>query len=140
MAKWFSNPASEKWCEKEAKILLEWVKVPENVWLKAFAAERGYCEQRISEMCQKSPVFARARRNAMEMQRQKLLFLGLNRTYEPWLVKFILQAPQNIEAFRQPEHDKREIKVTHEGVLSEIDTEIKQMKKEDATPLEKKLS
>lgn len=82
---------TDEWLEKEATLLLEWVKHPENFYFKRFALERGYSSQRFAEFVKKSPAFAAAHELAFEWQEVKLVEGCLRQDFNSTMTKFVLQ-------------------------------------------------
>ena len=81
---------TEDWLKDEAKAFEEWMQLPDSVFFKSFAIDRGYSPQRFVEFAEQSKVFAEVYRKAKEWQECKLAVGGLTKKYEPSLTKFLL--------------------------------------------------
>lgn len=74
---------TQEWLEEEAKVLLEWMKLPDNYYFKTFAYERGYRPDDFDDFCRKSKEFSIAYRNCKDIQEQKFIHNGLTRQWDP---------------------------------------------------------
>lgn len=81
---------TQAWIEKEAKAFLEWMKLPDSIFIKSFAIERGYSPQRLSEFAEKSHVFSEVYKMAKEWQEAKLVNYGLFNKTNCGMTKFVL--------------------------------------------------
>ena len=81
---------TQEWLENEAIELLEWFKVPRNIWLKGFALTRGYDPARLDEFADSNKVFAQALLKAKQMQEFKLVDKGLFNETNANITKFVL--------------------------------------------------
>lgn len=79
-----------EWVDKEADILLEWLKKDEGVYIGSFAYERGYAKQRLPEFCQKSVKFSEAMEKAKSWQEAKFLEKGLTREWDAAQVRYTM--------------------------------------------------
>jgi len=97
--------------EEEAIALLEWVKVPDNLFLEDFAWDRGYSPKRISEFAKSNKDFSESLEQFKDRQVNKLLKLGLNRGYDPGFTRYTLprvakDRPEWRASWDQPEETK----------------------------------
>lgn len=76
--------------EKEADLLLEWLKNPSNFYFKKFALERGYSPQRLSEFASTSLRFSEALDKAKGWQEARLVEGGVQGSYNAPMTKFVL--------------------------------------------------
>jgi len=81
---------TKAWIEKEAKAFLEWMKLPDSIFFKSFAIERGYSPQRFAEFAEKSQVFSEVLKMAREWQETKLINYGLFNKTNSGMTKFVL--------------------------------------------------
>lgn len=64
--------------EEEARLLIEWMQLPESKYFKTFAISRGYVSQRLYEFAERNKVFAETWELAKEWQECRLVNLGLD--------------------------------------------------------------
>lgn len=81
---------TDAFIEREATLLLEWLKNDCNVYFKKFALERGYHPQRLSEFAQKNKKFSEALEKAKAWQELRLIEGGLQGGYNATITKFVL--------------------------------------------------
>ncbi len=73
---------TEEWLKNEAKVLLDWMKIPENYYFKTFAYERGYRPDDFDDFCAKSKEFSIAYRHCKDLQEQKFIHNALTKTWD----------------------------------------------------------
>ena len=81
---------SIEWLKEEATLFLAWFDVPNNIYLKGFALERGYDPHRFSEFADKSEEFSAALRIAKQKQEYKMAHMSLHNQINPSMAKFLL--------------------------------------------------
>lgn len=63
--------------EQEADAFLEWMNLPESIWYKDFALERGYSAEYLSIWAKSNKRFSQVYKRAKEWQQSKLVKGGL---------------------------------------------------------------
>lgn len=81
---------TSEWIDSEAKLFLEWMKKPDSLYFKAFAIERGYAPQRLTEFADKNVNFAEALSQAKGWQESRLVLLGCYKKIDSSMAKFVL--------------------------------------------------
>jgi len=81
---------TKEWLEKEAQAFLDWMELPDSIFFKSFAIERGYSPQRLTEFADQSNVFAEVLKRAKGWQESKLVKGGLRKEYDSSITKFVL--------------------------------------------------
>lgn len=81
---------TEEFIEKEADALEKWMQIPENVYFKRFAFNRGYSQQRLTEFAEKSEKFSETLDRAREWQEIRLVEGGLANEFNASICKFVL--------------------------------------------------
>ena len=76
--------------ENEAKMFIEWMQKPENIWYEDFALERGYNPKRLYEWAEKNPVFSQTFESIRSMQKSKLIKGGLLEQFNAGFTKFVM--------------------------------------------------
>lgn len=89
--------------------LIEWTKIPTNVWFKDFCLDKGLDPDLMSEWASESERFCGAYRLAKQRQESRLVNGGLTEMYNGSIVKFVLA---NAHAWA----DKQETKVSGDAV------------------------
>ena len=86
--------APEKYTDElislEAKAFLDWMKLPESIFFKSFAIERGYHPNRLQEFANKSVEFSGVLEIAKAWQESKLINYGLFNKINCGMTKFVL--------------------------------------------------
>ena len=81
---------TDEWIEKESEAFIEWMKLPESIFFKSFAIERGYHPNRLQEFADKSPIFSGVLNKAKAWQEQKLINFALFNKINAGMTKFVL--------------------------------------------------
>lgn len=81
---------TQEWCSEEANALLDWIKLPDNLFLQDFAWDRGYDPNRIAEFEKKSETFSGAIKEFKDRQLTKLLKFGLSRVFDSGFTQYTL--------------------------------------------------
>lgn len=81
---------TDEWIAQEAKLFLEWMKLPESIFFKSFAIERGYSPQRLTEFASRSVEFSEVLSRAKDWQESKLVSYGLFNKTNCGMTKFVL--------------------------------------------------
>jgi hypothetical protein len=84
-----------EYIEKEATAFKEWLQKPDSYFFTAFATERGYCIQRLTEFAKKSSVFSDVLKFARDSQHTKLVLGGLKNETNAGITKFVLMNHHN---------------------------------------------
>jgi hypothetical protein len=75
---------------EEAKALREWIMIPDNIYLKDFAHDRGYDPARVDEHAKDSVEFAQALKFAKDKQESKMIKAGLWKTWGMDSIKYFM--------------------------------------------------
>jgi hypothetical protein len=86
----FQRRYSVEEIERIAEEMIEWFKVPQNLWLKDFSIANMFSPQRISEF-EQNEYFAYCHAIAKQMQESKLVKLGISRKVNPSMPIFALK-------------------------------------------------
>lgn len=78
------------WIERESQSFLEWMRLPDSIFFKTFAIERGYHPNRLQEFADKSEVFSGVLEIAKAWQESKLVNYGLFNKTNSGMTKFVL--------------------------------------------------
>jgi hypothetical protein len=81
---------TDEWIEREAEEFCNWMKLPESIFIKSFAIERGYSPQRLTEFAEKNKVFSEVLARAKDWQESKLVSYGLFNKTNCGMTKFVL--------------------------------------------------
>jgi len=81
---------TDEWIELEAEEFCKWMQLPESIFIKSFAIERGYSPQRLTEFSEKNKVFSEVLARAKDWQESKLVNYGLFNRTNPGMTKFVL--------------------------------------------------
>jgi hypothetical protein len=76
--------------EAEAEAFYKWMEGKDNIYFKSFAIERGYLPSYLSELAERSIIFAECLKYAHEWQQQKLVNCGLFNKTNASITKFVL--------------------------------------------------
>lgn len=108
---------TEEFIDNEAKLLIEWMKRPVNIYFRSFARERGYSSQRMYEWKDVSESFSEAFEIAKDWQQSKLVDSGLFERTNPGFTKFILSA---VHGMKEAEKAKEEAPMEYDQLLQDI--------------------
>lgn len=81
---------TDSWIEQEAEAFRQWMQLPESIFFKSFAIERGYSPQRLTEFAEKNKVFSEVFKLAKDWQESKLINCGLFNKTNSGMTKFVL--------------------------------------------------
>lgn len=76
--------------EEEADAFLDWMALPESLWYKDFALERGYHPEYLSIWAAKSKRFSQVYERAKEWQQSRLVKGGLLNQFNAGFTKFVM--------------------------------------------------
>ena len=115
-----------EYLQRLAREMIEWFSLPDNIWLKDFAIERGIWWQRFVEFADECEEFAVALKIGKDMQESKLFKLGITKGQNPAMAIFALK---NVAGWRDSLDHKHtgEVKMksvdamTEEEMLAEFD-------------------
>lgn len=85
-----SQKYNDSWIEEEAKNFLEWMKLPQSIFFKSFAIERGYHPNRLQEFADKNQVFSGVYELAKAWQESRLVDFALFNKTNCGMTKFVL--------------------------------------------------
>ena len=81
---------TEAFIEKEADAFEAWMRLPDNIWYKDFALERGYLPDQLSEWAKINEKFSRVYKKSQEWQQSKLVKGGLLNQFNAGFTKFVM--------------------------------------------------
>lgn len=80
----------KEFCDKEADLLLEWIKKDGNIFFNQFALTRGYPRENYVEFCERSERFRHSYALAKQWQEAKIFEGGIKGTLKEGFSKFCL--------------------------------------------------
>ena len=114
--------------EIEAPALLEWIKEPNNVWLYAFCAHRGYSRDAGDDLKNRSLEFKQAWNIAKCITLSRVLSGALFNKMNPWIAKWYLST--NFTKDFPKEHDTTQFGGNVAGLMDKIAKQYAPEKKE----------
>lgn len=76
--------------EQEAEAFESWMRLPDSIWYKDFALDRGYLPDQLSEWAKINDKFNRVYRKSQEWQLSKLIKGGLLNQFNAGFCKFVM--------------------------------------------------
>ena len=122
---------TDSWIEQEAEEFMKWMQLPDSVFFKSFAVERGYHPNRLQEFANSNKVFSGVLELAKAWQESKLVNYGLFNRVNCGMAKFCLSNHHGYAEKNQVAVDK----VPLVEALSNIDRVVDQLKRESTGTL-----
>lgn len=82
---------TEEWIDKEADEFMKWADMPNSIWIKDFALNRGYNPQRYEDFCKRSEKFAETYKVVKQKQESRLFKGALAKRFNQPMAELALK-------------------------------------------------